>query len=171
MPAETWPYVLRAEISKPPGSTPPGSTTTTRSPGAKLWAPQTIPCGSPVPLAGPTSTVHQLIVLPFFCGSGSIVRTRPTTSGPVMSAPARWIASSLSPSAVRRCASSSVETPAGRSAYSRIQETGAFISDLRSEGAAEADVTLEEAAQVLDAVPEHQRAIDAHAEGEAGVAL
>ena len=36
-----------------------------------------------MPLASPTSTVHQLIVLPFFCGSGSLVSTRPTTSGPV----------------------------------------------------------------------------------------
>ena len=41
-----------------------------------------MPCGSPVPLASPTSTWHQLMVLPFFCGSGSIVSTRPTTSGP-----------------------------------------------------------------------------------------
>src|SRR4051794_32290578 len=171
IPADTWPYVLRAEISTFPGSTPPGRTTTTRSPGAKLCAPQTMPWGSPVPLAAPTSTVHQLIVLPFFCGSGSMVSTRPTTSGPVMSEPARWIDSSLRPRAVRRCARSSVDTPAGRSTYSRIQETGAFISDLRSEGAAEADVALEEAAQVLDAVAEHQGAVDAHAEGEAGVAL
>src|SRR5512144_2358259 len=61
----------------PPGSTPPGSTTTTRSPTAKFSAPQTMPCGSPVPLAAPTSTVHQRITLPFFCGSSSIVRTRP----------------------------------------------------------------------------------------------
>ena len=42
-----------------------------------------MPCGSPVPLASPTSTRHQLIVLPFFCGSGCCSRTRPTTSGPV----------------------------------------------------------------------------------------
>ena len=43
--------------------------TTTRSPASKLCAPQTMPWGSPVPLASPTSTVHQLIVFPFFCGS------------------------------------------------------------------------------------------------------
>ena len=63
---------MRALISKPPGSTPPGSTTTTRSPGAKLCAPQTMPWGSPVPFVAPTSTVHQLIVLPLDCGSASI---------------------------------------------------------------------------------------------------
>src|SRR4051794_31380339 len=131
-----------------------------------------MPCGSPLPLAWPTSTVHQLMVLPFFCGSGSTVSTRPTTSGPRMSAPARVIASSLSPSAVRRWVRSSVVTSAGRSTYSRIQETGAFIAlELRSEGTREADVALEEAAQVLDAVAEHQGAVDAHAEREAGVAL
>ena len=100
---------------------------TTRSPGAKLWAPQTMPCGSPVPLAAPTSTEHQLMVLPFFCGSGSIVSTLPITSGPVIWSPGFSIASSLSPSAVSRAARSSVVTSAGRSTYSRIQETGAFI--------------------------------------------
>ena len=118
---------MRAEISKSPGSTPPGRITTTRSPGAKLCAPQTMPCGSPVPLASPTSTGHQLIVLPFFCGSGSIVSTLPTTSGPVIWSPGFSIASSLRPSAVSRAARSSVVTSAGRSTYSRIQETGAFM--------------------------------------------
>src|SRR3954454_9491763 len=44
-------------------------------------------------------------------------------------------------------------------------------SEFRSECRGEADVALEELAQVLDAVAEHQRAVDAHAEGEAGVAL
>ena len=44
-------------------------------------------------------------------------------------------------------------------------------SDLRSEGGGEADVALEQVAQVLDAVAEHQGPVDAHAEGEAGVAL
>src|SRR6478752_10365904 len=131
-----------------------------------------MPCGSPVPLAAPTSTEHQLIVLPFFCGSGSIVSTLPTTSGPVIWSPGFSIASSLRPSAVNRAARSSVETSAGRSTYSRIQETGAFMSsEFRSECRGEADVALEELAQVLDPLAEHQRAVDAHAEGEAGVAL
>ena len=66
------------------------------------------------------------MVLPFFCGSGSIVSTRPTTSGPLICSPGFSIASSLRPSAVSRAASCSVVTSAGRSTYSRIQETGAF---------------------------------------------
>src|SRR6478735_6021337 len=137
--------------------------------------------------ASPTSTVHQLMVLPFFCGSGSMVSTRPMTSGPVMSWPGRSSDSSLRPRAVSRWARSSVVTSAGRSAYSRIQETGAFMrgprrgasaasgllgwSQVCSERGGEADVALEHVAHVGDAVAEHQRAVDAHAEREAGVAV
>jgi hypothetical protein len=43
MPSEIRPYVLRALISNPPGSTAPGSATTTRSPSTKLVAPQMMP--------------------------------------------------------------------------------------------------------------------------------
>ena len=63
-------------MANPPGSTAPGSATTTRSPTAKLAAPQTIPRPgeSSAPgtglCSGPTSTRHQRITLPFFCGSG-----------------------------------------------------------------------------------------------------
>src|SRR4051794_357405 len=133
------------------------------------------------------------MVLPFFCGSASIVSTRPTTSGPRICSPGFSIASSLRPRAVSRAASSSVVTPSGSSTYSRIQETGAFTplllwegplgsarsrraaprsrdpvgrSQLGSEGAGEPDVALEERAEVLEAVPEHQGPVDAHAEGE-----
>ena len=66
-----------------PAACRPGRMTTTRSPAAKLWAPQTISWGSPVPLPWPTSTWQKWIVLPFFCGSSVLSRTRPTTSGPV----------------------------------------------------------------------------------------
>ena len=59
---------MRAAIAKPPGSTAPGSATTTWSPTAKFDAPQTMPCGSRSASA-PTRTWHQRIVLPFFCGS------------------------------------------------------------------------------------------------------
>ena len=124
---------MRAPISNPPGSTPPGSTVTTRSPGSKLWAPQTMPCGSPVPLASPTSTVHQLMVLPFFCGSGSLVSTRPITSGPVISRPGLSTASSLRPVRVSRSVISSVVVPGGTSTWSRIQDRDAFISVLPSQ--------------------------------------
>ena len=43
MPSETRPYVGRVAISNPPGSTAPGSATTTRSPATKSLAPQMIP--------------------------------------------------------------------------------------------------------------------------------
>ena len=46
MPSEVRPYVLRVAIVKSPGSTVPGSATTTRSPTAKFVAPQTMSRGS-----------------------------------------------------------------------------------------------------------------------------
>ncbi len=85
--------------------------------------------------SGPQSTWHQLMVLPFFCGSASTDSTRPTTIGPRRSEPGDCSDSSLSPSAVSRWASSTAETSSGRSTYSRIHERGArMCSDLRSEG-------------------------------------
>ncbi len=112
MPSDTCPYVLREAIAKPPTSTAPGSDTTTRSPSPKLWAPQTIPRGPPSAAAcsGPTSTVHQLIVLPFFCGSLATVSTRPTTTGPLTSPP--WVASSSRPTRTSDAATSSGVAPA-----------------------------------------------------------
>src|SRR5674476_1672408 len=50
------------------------------------------------------STWHQRIVLPFFCGSSTNSRTRPTTSGPVMSPPCR--PSSSRPTRTRLAATS-----------------------------------------------------------------
>ena len=82
MPSETCPYVLRAAIGEAAGQHAPGSATTTRSPAAKLWAPQTMPRGSP----SPTSTEHQLIVLPFFCCSASTLSTRPDDERALMPA-------------------------------------------------------------------------------------
>src|SRR4051812_40117000 len=189
MPFELRPYVFRAPIRKFPGSTPPGRITTTRSPAAKLCAPQTMPWGSPETLASPTSTVHQWMVLPFFCGSGSMVSTRPTTSGPLIAAPGRSRDSSLSPRAVSVRASSTLDRSGGRSAYSRIQETGARMrvilavgcgaagrrlgarSPVGAERRGESHVALEEGAQVARTAAEHERPVDAHAEGETPVAL
>ena len=59
--------------------------------------------------------------------------------------------------------------PAGRRAR-RSQDTGR-ASDLHPEGRGEPDVALDHVAHVGDVVAEHQRALDAHAEREAGVAL
>src|SRR6516225_10233598 len=46
IPSEIWPYVWRAPISNPPGSTAPGRASATRSPTAKLTAPQMTPDAS-----------------------------------------------------------------------------------------------------------------------------
>ena len=52
MPSDVRPYVLRAEIVNPPGSTAPGSATTTESPSTKFVAPQM----TLLTCSGPTST-------------------------------------------------------------------------------------------------------------------
>ena len=116
IPSETCPYVFRAAMANPPGSTAPGSETTTRSPTAKLWAPQTTPreAGTfrPAPsvaagslCSAPTSTRHQRMTLPFFCGSSTYDSTRPTTSGPLTSAPACSTVSTSRPARISCSAS------------------------------------------------------------------
>src|ERR1700689_2131236 len=54
-------------------------------------------------------------------------------------------------------------------AYSRSQETGTRISDLHPEGPAEPDVAVVGVADLVDAVGEHQRALDAEPERETAV--
>jgi hypothetical protein len=78
-------------MANPPGSTAPGSVTTTRSPGAKLRAPQTMPRGS----SSPTSTRQKRIG--FLNSVSSVISTtRPTTTGPVTSA-GPWTSSTSNP--------------------------------------------------------------------------
>ena len=57
IPSDVRPYVLRAVMVKSPGSVVPGNATATRSPTAKLVAPQTMSRGS----ASPTSTLTARI--------------------------------------------------------------------------------------------------------------
>ncbi|PSK64691.1 hypothetical protein B0E53_03341 [Micromonospora sp. MH33] len=122
MPWELRPYVLRAPMWKSPGSTPPGRITTTRSPWAKLRAPQTISCGSPVPLAAPTSTRQNRIgfLKPV---SSSISSTSPTTSGPVTVSRRSTTESTSMPRSTSACSRSPVGRSAGRSTCSRSQLT------------------------------------------------
>src|SRR3954451_3503114 len=170
MPLDTWPYVLRAEIANPPGSTAPGSTHTTRSPTSKLWAPQTISwCLPSVSIwpCRPTSTVHQRIVLPFFCGSSAKSRTRATTSGPVMSPP--WRSSSSRPTRTRLAATSAPPAPGARSVYSASQLSGIRMSDPHPELLREADVALDDLVHPLDPVAQLKGPLDAEPEGEPGV--
>ncbi len=127
IPSETWSYVVRAAISKPPGSTAPGSATTTVSPTAKLVAPQTMPLGS----ASPTSTwVYRIGFLKPV--SSSISSTRPITSGPVTS-PGRWISSTSRPRRTKVASSSSTVVPAGMSTYSASQPMGTLTARLRTQ--------------------------------------
>ena len=123
IPSDTWPYVRRAVISTPSESTAPGNATTTRSPSVKLCAPQTMPRGS----ASPTSTWHHRMVLPLECVSASNASTRPTTSGPLTSSPARSTVSTSRPTRIRRAATSRPLSPGARSTYSRSQDMGTRI--------------------------------------------
>src|SRR3954469_8396327 len=157
-------------MAKPPGRTAPGSTHTTRSPASKLWAPQTISwCLPSVSIwpCRPTSTVHQRIVLPFFCGSSAKSRTRPTTSGPVMSPP--WRSSSSRPTRTRLAATSAPPAPGARSVYSASQLSGIRMSDPHPELLREADVALDDLVHALHPVAQLQRPLDAEPEGEPGV--
>src|SRR5664279_2166379 len=145
----------------------------------------------------PTSTRHQLMVLPFFCGSLTRFRTRPTTNGPVM--PEDTISSSFRSKAVRRAAKSCGLRSAGRSTYSRSQLMGTFMltappsqkagndtsarpsrahgsvacagSQFHSERFGESDVAIEQIAQVSDVVTTGDGAFETDAEGESAVLL
>ncbi len=138
MPSDTCPYVLRAEISNPPGSTAPGSDTTTLSPASKLCAPQTMPRTPAPPSAavrpsGATRTWHQFTVLPFECSSGSRESTSPTTTGPVTSK--RRIDSSSKPTRTRSACTASGVTSSGSETTSPSQLSGTrIIPVLRTDG-------------------------------------
>src|SRR5580704_13866910 len=56
-------------------------------------------------------------------------------------------------------------------AYSRSHETGTRISDLHPESPAEPHVAVVGVADLVDAVGEHERPLDAKAEREPGVAV
>src|SRR3954469_7955878 len=157
-------------MAKPPGRTAPGSTHTTRSPTSKLWPPQTISCCLPsvsIWPCRPTSTVHQRIVLPFFCGSSAKSRTRRTTSGPCMSA--RWRPSSSRPTRTRLAATSAPPAPGARSVYSASQLSGIRMSDPHPELLREADVALDDLVHPPDPMAQLERPFDAETERETGV--
>src|SRR3954453_91434 len=96
-------------------------------------------------------------------------RTCPTTT-PSTSSPYRTTCSTSSPARTRAAAISSgdASSPGSRA---RSHETGTRTSGLHAEREGEPLVTLVEVADVGDAVPEHQRPLDAHAEREPAVAV
>src|SRR3954463_3962616 len=170
MPSDTWPWVLSAAIGKGPGSTAPGSVTTTLSPTSKLAAPQTTPRTSPPPSAarspsGATRTRHHRMVLPFDWGSGVNSRTSPTTTGP--ETPKVCSASSSRPTLTRAAWRPATVMSSGRSTYSPSQLRGTRMSAHHPELRAEADVALGHVPHVVESVPELQGALDPHAEREA----
>src|SRR6516165_9081499 len=173
IPSEIRPYAWRAPISNPPGSTAPGSASGTRSPTAKLTAPQITPgasSGGPASWSSETATRQYLIGFFSFKGpaSSSIDSTWATTT-PRMSCPTDSTDSTSSPAAVSRREISVVSTGSVRDTYSRSQESGTRISDLHPERPAEPHVALYRVPDLGQPVPDHQAALDAEAEREPAV--
>src|SRR6202042_2041876 len=130
-----------APISNPPGSTAPGSASATRSPTAKLTAPQITPdasSGGPASWLSETATRQYLIG--FFSPASSSIESTWATTTPRMSCPTDSTDSTSRPAAVSRWATSVTSTGSGNGAYSRSQESGTRLSDLRPQRPAEPDV-------------------------------
>src|SRR5687768_12646136 len=87
-----------------------------------------------------------------------------------MSWPTRWTCSTSRPARTSAAATSSADAVRPGTSV-RSHETGTRTSGLRAERQAAALVTLVEVADVRDAVAEHQRPVQAHAERETGVAV
>ena len=91
MPWETSPRIFVSPMTKPPGSSAPGSATGTTSPALKFFAPQTIWRTTP----SPTSTRQTLRWSLFACGSKE--RIFPMTTCSSGGNPAEEISSTSSP--------------------------------------------------------------------------
>src|ERR1700730_7539271 len=165
IPSEMWPYVLRAPISNPPGSTAPGSASGTRSPTAKLAAPQITPdasSGGASSCASETATRQYLIG--FFSPASSSIESTWAITTPRMSYPTDSSDSTSRPAAVSRWATSVASPGSGSRAYSRSQESGTRISDLHPERPAEPDVAVHRVPDLGQPVRDHQAALDAEPE-------
>src|SRR5580704_17675431 len=172
IPSEMWPYVLRAPISNPPGSIAPGSASATRSPTAKLTAPQITPDASS---AGACScaleTATRQYLIGFFSPASSSIYITWAITTPRMSCPTDSSDSTSNPAAVSRRATSVASTGSCSRAYSRSQESGTRISDLHPERPAEPHVALDRVPDLGQPVPDHQAPFDAEPEREAAVAV
>src|SRR5215471_17500305 len=170
IPSEIWPYVWRAPISNPPGSTAPGRASATRSPTAKLTAPQMTPDASSAGASSCASeTATRQYLIGFFRPVSSSIDSTWATTTPRMSCPTDSIDSTSSPAAVSRRETSVVSTGSVRDTYSRSQESGIRISDLHPERPAESHVALDRVPDLGQAVPDHQAALDAEPEREPAV--
>src|SRR6516225_4930064 len=121
MPSDIRPYAFLAPISKPPGSMAPGAANGTRSPTAKLTAPQITSRSS-----APVVTWQYLIGLRNPVNSSMAVTSATTT--PLMSCPTASTDSTSRPAAVSLLATSAGGTDSSTGAYSRSQDSGTRIS-------------------------------------------
>ena len=113
------------------------------------------------------STRHQRMTLPFFCGSSTMLSTRPTVRGPVISV----AGSTPSTSRPARIKASLMSRPVTRPAAGRtpVPRKPAPSSCSSHERPAELYVALHHVPHVGRVVAEHQAPLDAHAEREAAV--
>src|SRR5690348_4761570 len=166
MPADSTPRSLAALIVMPPGSTAPTIASGAFRPTRAFGAPQTICSGSPCPVA----TLQTCRRSASGCFSAATIS--PTTT-PARPSPSTVSSSTSSPAIVRAWASwarSAWISTSSRSQFSENFMGAWFLAGLR-ELLEEAQVVLEERAQVRNAITQHGKALDAEAEGEAGVAL
>src|SRR2546425_2326196 len=157
IPADGTPRNVLVSIRRSPRREP-GIAYGTRSPTARFHAPVT------------TSTTAPPVVTPaiwFFVepGSGRKLLTTATTI-PSKSTSCWAIRSTSLPASVRRSASVGASAVVSTYSLSQLSEIS-----MASELPQQADVVLQEQAEVGDVVLEHRQTIQAGAEGEAGIAL
>src|SRR6185369_15470445 len=104
-------------------------------------------------------------------GCFSTDTTSPTTTGAVRPPPSAWYASTSRPAIVSLSASACPESFGSQKLLSQLSGTFMRFACCSGELLQEAQVAVEEQAQVLDAVAEHGQALEAGAEGEADVLL
>src|SRR5688572_10104805 len=162
MPKDSTPRSLAAVMSLSPGSLAPTVASAAFNPARAFCAPQTIWMSS-LPLV---RTLHtcSLSACGWRTASTISATTTPLNAGAAVSR-----ASSSKPHMVSREPSS--RPLQGTSTKSRSQERGILTRLPRLELREEAQVVLEEQAQIVHAVTQHRQAIDAHAERVTGVFL
>src|SRR5690606_29306906 len=165
MPCDSTPRSLARRIARPPGSAAPTTASGAFRPTRALGAPQTI-CSVSLPV----------LTLQTCSLSASGWRSQPTISATIT--PRNSGAAGAMPSTSRPAMVSRSPRAAGLSStatHSRSQSVLIFIARLSSDGSTEllqeAQIVLEEDAQVVDAVAQHGQPLQAGAEGIAGVAL
>mmetsp|Transcript_37514 Transcript_37514/g.87439 ORF Transcript_37514/g.87439 Transcript_37514/m.87439 type:complete len:561 (+) Transcript_37514:3391-5073(+) len=154
--------ILKGLPSSPGGSSAPTVASGTLMPARAFGAPQTICRGS----APPALTLHTRSLSALGCCVASRISatTMPWKGG----ATGRSSSTSM-PDMVSSSASWAVDS--GGLQNSRSQDSGNCITVGLLELSEEAEVAVEEGAQVVHAVAQHGQAVDAGAEGEADVTL